>query len=212
MEYAKTRYTMTLGEAIEVWDFKLFDFDYTFPADHKTEMENYVINYFYEDELGAETMNAFKLRFIPLFMKNIGLCAQMVDLFDENTDLLYNRKEEWREKEESTEDYTSDTTQSGNTDSSAENSLTEQDTPINQIAANEQFASFKSKTSSSGGSSTSNTAHKSDNTGRDTTRYGERSYEDRSFLEQMTVIKNNWHNPYGWLCEQLAPCFISLLL
>lgn len=212
MEYAKTRYTMTLGEAIEVWDFKLFDFNYTFPAEHKAEMENYVINYFYEDELGAETMNAFKLRFIPLFMKNIPLCAQMVDLFDENTDLLYNRREEWREKEESTEDYTSDTTQSGNTDSSAENSLTEQDTPINQIAANEQFASFKSKTSSSGKSSTSNTAHKSDNTGRDTTRYGERSYEDRSFLEQMTLIKNNWHNPYGWLCEQLAPCFISLLL
>lgn len=76
MEYAKTRYTMTLGEAIEVWGFKLFDFEYTFPAEHKEEMENYVINYFYEDELGAETMNAFKLRFIPLFMKNIPLCAQ----------------------------------------------------------------------------------------------------------------------------------------
>ena len=212
MEYAKTRYTMTLGEAIEVWDFKLFDFDYTFPAEHKEEMENYVINYFYEDELGAETMNAFKLRFIPLFMKNIPLCAQMVDLFDENTDLLYNRKEEWREQEQELEGTTGHTNQTGSTDSSANNGLVEQDTPINQIAPNEQFASFKSQTNSSGDSSTHNEANKSDTRDRDTTRFGERFNEDRSFLENITTIRNNWHNPYGWLCEQLAPCFISLLL
>lgn len=76
MEYVRTRYTRTLAELMEEDNFQLFDFDYTFPEGHKAEMENYVINWFSEDEIGAETPSAFKRMFIPLFMKHIPLCAQ----------------------------------------------------------------------------------------------------------------------------------------
>lgn len=212
MEYATTRYTQTLGELIENENFKLFDFEYTFPEEHKTEMENYVINWFYEDEIGAETPNAFKRLFIPKFFQNIALCAEMVNLFDENTDLLYNNKEEWRENVQTLEGFTKNTTQSGSTESGANNTLTEQDTPVNPIGANEQYASFKSATNSSGDSSTSNTANESNSRDEDITRYGERFTENRSFLENLETIRKNWQNPYGWLCHQLAPCFISLIL
>lgn len=212
MEYATTRYTQTLGELIENEGFNLFDFEYTFPEEHKDEMENYVINWFYEDEIGAETPNAFKRLFIPKFFQNIALCAEMVNLYDENIDLLANRSEEYRDIVDELEAITSNQTQSGSTESGANNSLTEQDTPVNPIGANEQYASFKSATNSSGDSSTDNTSTKSDSHDRNRTNYGEKIYTDHNFTENVRIVSENWQNPYAWLCRQLAPCFMSLML
>ena len=45
MEYVRTRYTRTLAELMEEDNFQLFDFDYTFPEEHKAEMENYATEY-----------------------------------------------------------------------------------------------------------------------------------------------------------------------
>lgn len=212
MEYVRTRYTRTLAELMEEDNFQLFDFDYTFPEGHKEEMENYVINWFSEDEIGAETPSTFKRMFIPLFMKHIPLCAQMVEMYDRQTELDYTRKEEYRDILSIDLSENVGVKGTGKTDSHAENKLTEQDTPVNPIGANEQYASFKSATNSDGDSTTTSSKEES-RTKQDThTNYGEKYYQDKNFTEIMRIIEENWQNPYGWLCEKLAPCFLSLML
>lgn len=79
--------TVALGRLLTLTDFELFDFDYQFDDPvFKKELEQHIIDYFYDHEIGSETPDMFKRRFKARFLRNIDYYNKMY-----NTTLLqYN--------------------------------------------------------------------------------------------------------------------------
>jgi hypothetical protein len=56
--------TVELGKLLELTDFKLFDFDYQFDdTNFKEQLEQQIVDYFYDYEIGQETPDMFKRKF-----------------------------------------------------------------------------------------------------------------------------------------------------
>jgi hypothetical protein len=79
--------TVELGQLMNRTNFKLFDFDYQFDdPQFKKELEQHVIDYYYDYEIGFETPDMFKRRFKARWNRMIGYYNKLY-----NTTLLeYN--------------------------------------------------------------------------------------------------------------------------
>jgi hypothetical protein len=64
--------TVELGKLLNKTNFKLFDFPYTFDdANFKAQLEQSIIDFYYDYEIGFETPDMFKRKFKARFMRNI---------------------------------------------------------------------------------------------------------------------------------------------
>ena len=112
--------TVELGRLLDRTDFELFDFDYTFNDQaFKAELEQAVIDFYYDYEIGQETPDMFKRKFKARWNRII---TYYNDLY--NTTLLtYNPLTNYSMDEaldqlstiNNTQDTTSNTTNSGTT-------------------------------------------------------------------------------------------------
>jgi hypothetical protein len=64
--------TVELGRLLDKTNFKLFDFDYAFDDQNfKPQLEQSIIDFYYDYEIGFETPDMFKRKFKARFLRNI---------------------------------------------------------------------------------------------------------------------------------------------
>lgn len=119
--------TVELRKLLQLNNFELFDFSYNFDdINFKTQLEQSVIDYYYNYEIGVETPQEFKRRFVAKWLSIIDYYNQLY-----NTTLLtYNPLINYKLTEALEQLATSNNTQNTITDTTSNGTTTQEGTDV----------------------------------------------------------------------------------
>lgn len=173
--------TVELGRLINNTNFELFDFPYTVDdAAFKLDVEQKIIDFYYDYEIGFETPDMFKRKFKARFMRAIGYYNQLYNTTLLSYNPLINSK-----MSEALEQLAT----SSNQQQSTANSTTEQlSTDNNNIVTNQDSLTTDNTTAASQGGGTNNNNTKSSD-------YPQQSISGGDFLSgEQNLVGTNTNN------------------
>jgi hypothetical protein len=213
--------TVELGKLLDKTNFKLFDFEYQFDDQNfKAQLEQSIIDYYYDYEIGFETPDRFKRKFKARWQRNIDYFNKLY-----NTTLLeYNPLSNYSLKEvldqlatsssqaDNTENTTLNNTGNTHTFSDIDNKMS--DYPQQPLAGGDYLSGQNNETNDTTIDSTANTtnvttgnvvATSTDNTDYTKTIEGitQTTYPDLIQKHRDTLIQIN-----NMIIDYMKPCFI----
>jgi len=206
---------------IERTNFKLFDFDYQFDDPvMKAKLEQEIIDYYYDYEIGFETPDMFKRKFKTRFLRMIGYYNQLhnTTLLDYNPLSNYSMTEAMEQlsktttASDSTIDNTTDSTNDTHnfTDSNTKNS----DYPQQSIAGgdflNGESNTISDSTTDSKGKITDKGTTTTTGEGTTNTDYSKtiEGITGTSYPELIQKHRDSLIRISNQVIEELKPCFI----
>lgn len=213
--------TVELRTLIERTNFKLFDFDYQFDDPvMKAKLEQEIIDYYYDYEIGFETPDMFKRKFKTRFLRMIGYYNQLhnTTLLDYNPLSNYSMTEAMEQlsktttASDSTIDNTTDSTNDTHnfTDSNTKNS----DYPQQSIAGgdflNGESNTISDSTTDSKGKITDKGTTTTTGEGTTNTDYSKtiEGITGTSYPELIQKHRDSLIRISNQVIEELKPCFI----
>jgi hypothetical protein len=213
--------TVELGRLLDKTNFKLFDFNYQFDDQNfKSQLEQSIIDFYYDYEIGFETPDMFKRKFKARFLRNIDYFNKLY-----NTTLLeYNPLSNYSLKEvldqlattSSRTDNTANTTltNTGNTHTFSDIDNKISDYPQQPLAGGDYLAGQNNETNDTTIDSSENTtntatgnvvASSTDNTDYTKTIEGitQTTYPELIQKHRDAIIQIN-----NMVIEYMKPCFI----
>lgn len=213
--------TVELRTLIERTNFKLFDFDYQFDDPvMKAKLEQEIIDYYYDYEIGFETPDMFKRKFKTRFLRMIGYYNQLhnTTLLDYNPLSNYSMTEAMEQLSKTTtasdstiDNITDSTNDTHNfTDSNTKNS----DYPQQPIAGgdflNGESNTISDSTTDSKGKITDKGTTTTTEEGTTNTDYSKtiEGITGTSYPELIQKHRDSLIRISNQVIEELKPCFI----
>lgn len=205
--------TVELRALLERTNFELFDFTYQVddPA-FKTELEQRIIDFYYDYEIGFETPELFKRKFKTRFLRAITYYNKLYNTTLLSYNPLINSKitEALEQLATATNtDENSSTVNSGSTNTSTQTNKTS-DYPQQPIAGGDYLAGATDSTDNSTTDGTTTSTGNTKNTGTTNSSYTKTiealtgtTYQDLIMKERETILRIP-----NMLIEELKPCFI----
>jgi hypothetical protein len=205
--------TIELGRLLDKTNFKLFDFPYVFDdANFKAQIEQQVIDFYYDYEIGQETPDMFKRKFKARWLRMISYYNKLYNttLLDYNPLTNYSMSEALEQLSTSTSEADNTASSAGNSHSSTDSDAQTSDYPQQPIAGGDYLSGANkinsdSTTDDSSSSTSKSTASNTSNSEYTKTLEGITggSYPELIEKHRAALLRIN-----DMIIEELKPCFI----
>lgn len=234
-----SRVTVELGALLSRTDFKLFDFEYQLDdPNFKAQLEQRIIDYYYDYEIGAETPDMFKRKFKARFLRAIPYYNELYNTTLLEYNPLINSKMSEALDQLAQSSQTDNTASTSSSDTTTTDNATQNQTGTTSTVGNQKASDYPQQPIATSGflageedststtdsendttssaSGTSNTDATNDST---TTSSGQTDTSYTKTIEGLTgmtyqdLIRKERENLLripNMLIEELKPCFIMI--
>lgn len=198
--------TVELRKLLQLNDFELFDFSYKFDdLNFKTQIEQSVIDYYYNYEIGTETPQEFKRRFQAKWLSIIDYYNQLYNTTLLTYNPLINYKLTEALEQLATSTSNADSAQKSNADSLTTNNLNNKVVDHSTGTGNEKTSDYPQQAIAGGdfleGEKISNTTSNGTNT---TTSTGTVGTEQVSDIKTLSSTEGKTNSSYTKTIEALT--------